>query len=166
MPLSPTSPITTPIRRAKYWKPPAHGVSFISQLPNELLSIIFDFAVNDPKKRIDDDTQTGYHPDTYLLYVSLIAVCKKWREIVLGMSGLFATIVIHAGFLVQREEDEEDDGADANGDEEGKDLELDTRGIERSLALSKTKPLSILIDARDPEWDFSEEEYVCLFLPF
>ena len=65
-------------------------------------------------------------------------VNKRWRTIALSTSALWTNICITI--------------RDLNGPL------LHTNHITKYLTLSRKSPLNILIDARDPDWDFTETE--------
>lgn len=112
-------------------------LSPIHSLPVELLSNIFA------------------HTDMPLV---ISTVNKQWRRIALNTPALWTTLCVTAE-MIQAQEDH--------------DLSLYTTGVFNTGHLttyihrSRKYPLDILIDARDPDWDFSEPEFVCYSLtPF
>jgi hypothetical protein len=104
----------------------------IDRLPVELLSYIFSLRTQCSQDSDIDDSLT-----IPLLFTS---VNKRWRSIALSTSALWTNICITI--------------RDLNGPL------LHTNHITKYLTLSRKSPLNILIDARDPDWDFSETEYV------
>ncbi|KAJ3487901.1 hypothetical protein NLJ89_g11668 [Agrocybe chaxingu] len=112
------------------------------ELPVELLSEIFDLCVlatiepgikpNDPSAPLNINTETIRVP------LTLSSVSRRWRQVALGQASLWANICITEELISQRN--------------------LDARHITTCLARSRHHPLTILIDSRDPDWDFTEAD--------
>ncbi|KAJ7280997.1 hypothetical protein C8J57DRAFT_107871 [Mycena rebaudengoi] len=97
--------------------------SIMDRLPNELLSVIFTFAV----EHCHDLSDLTISPTT------LSHICRRWRQISLSTGALWTNIVLTFPTSVHQ-----------------------LVGTETWLAHSKTYPLDILLDFRDPAWDWEE----------
>ncbi|KAI0666477.1 hypothetical protein C8Q78DRAFT_453845 [Trametes maxima] len=163
LPLWPTSvePLQRPLyprnqmTHATYQTPP------IAKLPTELLSYIFVLGVHTPDaedpeihgapegadqeygcegdSQDDNDSICAAVPSTMLPDV-FAAVNRHWRAVALGTPQLWTRICVTIGDLVQAEE---------------ADL---FPAVSRYVSRSGRRPLDVCIDARDPEWDFSESD--------
>lgn len=135
---------------------PSGQATGINQLPTELLSCIFDLAAhwqpneeeNTPRSNIPFNWESVKAP------LSFSAVCRRWRSVAHGSPSLWTRICATIGSIqtlpVPGTEDE---------------LHIfDPSHFTTYLSLSKNYPIDILIDARDPDWDFSEPEYVFISL--
>ncbi|KAI0643991.1 hypothetical protein C8Q79DRAFT_1011810 [Trametes meyenii] len=133
----------------------------IAKLPNELLSYIFVLGVHtsdaeDPEilgapegssqeygmegdNEDDAESMCGTASSATLPDV-FAAVNRHWREVALGTPQLWTRICVTIGDLMQ--------------DEEAGLFPAVSRYIPRS----GRRPLDVFIDARDPEWDFSESD--------
>ncbi|KAI0653872.1 hypothetical protein C8Q70DRAFT_1048290 [Cubamyces menziesii] len=135
----------------------------IERLPVELLSYIFILAAHTPDPQdIDPNTTEGQRepegdgpcgeneneispcvlssstpPDVFA------AVNRHWRDVALGTPRLWTRICVTIGDLQHSSSDEEWLPA-----------------VSRYVSRSRRCPLDIYIDARDPEWDFSEDDMV------
>ncbi|KAJ7220317.1 hypothetical protein GGX14DRAFT_586563 [Mycena pura] len=107
--------------------------------PVELLAYIFVLGTHDALNHADNDDH-GYqqfNSESVQAPLAYAAVCRHWRSVALGTPALFTSLCITPELL--------------------RDHTLDLRGIAAYLVLSCTYPLDILIDARDPDWDFASD---------
>ncbi|KAJ6566800.1 hypothetical protein B0H19DRAFT_990553 [Mycena capillaripes] len=103
------------------------GRSDIDRLPNELLSSIFTFAI---EQHCHDESNTLTISPTTISHI-----CHRWRQVALETGSLWANIVLT--FPTSNEQL--------------------TRAL-TWLSRSKTYRLDILLDFRDPDWDWEDEE--------
>ena len=135
----------------------------IERLPIELLSYIFILGAHTPDLQDFDSDPTegqsepgGYGPygeDENVVSPCVLssstppdvfaAVNRHWRAVALGTPKLWTRICVTIGDL-------------QHGSSDGGWFPTVSRYVSRS----RRCPLDIYIDARDPEWDFSEEESV------
>ncbi|KAK7036177.1 F-box domain-containing protein [Favolaschia claudopus] len=107
------------------------GGSKIDRLPNEILSTIFLLAIEQPQHCHDDlDPSLTTSPTT------LSHICRRWRQVSLGTGSLWTHIVLT--YPTSNEQL--------------------TRAL-TWLSRSKSYPLDILLDFRDPYWDWEEETH-------
>jgi len=100
------------------------GRSDIDRLPNELLSTIFMFAI-----------EQHCHDESTISPTTISHICHRWRQVALETGYLWTNVVLT--FPTSSEQL--------------------TRTL-TWLSRSKTYPLDILLDFRDPDWDWEEEE--------
>jgi len=131
----------------------------ISSLPVELLSEIFSLCVlsADDQERKTDGSE--YSPpaitsESIRIPLVLSSVNRRWREVALNQSSLWSNICVTAELL--------DDLFDHRGSGYSKSAKLNPTHITTYLTRSRHHPIHILIDGRDPDWDFSEPECVLL----
>ena len=122
--------------------PAPHRRPPIARLPVELLSDIFLLGAHAP----DEDSQireddispclssSSTSPDVFA------AVCRHWRAVAIRTPQLWTRICITIGDIVYSRRGET------------------FASVSRAVARSGKCPLDIFIDARDPDWDFSEAE--------
>ncbi|KAJ6492039.1 hypothetical protein C8R45DRAFT_990271 [Mycena sanguinolenta] len=103
------------------------GRSDIDRLPNELLSTIFMFAIE--QHCHDEPTPFTTSPTT------ISHICHRWRQVALETGSLWTNIVLT--FPTSNEQ-----------------LTRTLTWLSRSKAYS----LDILLDFRDPEWDWEDED--------
>jgi hypothetical protein len=134
-------------------------VTPVDKLPVELLSIIFVLTTHTLQRDCADDSsqkqvsEFGFDLDSVRTPLILSSVNKRWRQIALSTAALWTSICVSIGDLVGIEDDKDKDHNCTHT--------LNTSRIESCLALSRKSPLDILIDARNPDWNFSErDEYV------
>lgn len=99
-------------------------------LPVELLSAIFTSVVDASQHLADPH---GVVFDAILAPIALTKVSKHWREVALNTSTLWTN------FCITIEDDESG------------------QPISTYLTRSKNSSIDIMIDARDPDWDFAPE---------
>lgn len=131
----------------------------IGTLPVELLSEIFSISTLSTWDTHDLPGRSDYSPPTItsesvLVPHVLASVNRRWRAIALSQPSLWSNICVTPELL---------DWLSIN---ESRDVpppsRLNTSHITTSLSRSKNYALNILIDGRDPDWDFSEPEQVLL----
>ncbi len=128
----------------------AHRVhqSPITQLPVELLSYIFVLSAHtpDPEVREEDSQEEGSDDISPCLSSSsttpdvLASVNRHWRGVALNTPRLWTRLCVTIGDVMYHRE--------------GPMFSVVSRYVSRSGQC----PLDIFVDARDPEWDFSESE--------
>ena len=112
----------------------------VAQLPVELLSYIFLLGAHTPdedSELIEDHitpclSSSSTSPDVFA------AVCKHWRSVALGTPQLWTRICVTIGDIIY--------------------IQNTFSSVSRAVARSGKCRLDVFIDARDPEWDFSETE--------
>ncbi|KAK7007660.1 F-box domain-containing protein [Favolaschia claudopus] len=109
----------------------SHRGSEIDRLPNEILSPIFMLAVGQPQHWHD-----GSDPSSTTSPTTLSHICRRWRQVSLGTGSLWTQIVLT--YPTSKEQL--------------------TRAL-TWLSRSTTYPLDILLDFRDPDWDWEEETH-------
>ena len=124
----------------------------ITQLPVELLSYIFVLSAHTPDPRAsEEDTQQepeeGSDDISPCLSSSvsttpdvLASVNRHWRGVALNTPQLWTRICVTIGDIMYCRE--------------GPMFSV----VSRYLSRSGKSPLDVFVDARDPEWDFSETE--------
>ncbi|KAJ7220781.1 hypothetical protein GGX14DRAFT_695029 [Mycena pura] len=119
----------------------------ILALPVELLAYVFVLGTHAAlDNHADDDDDDGYQPfnsESVQAPLAYAAVCRHWRSVALSTPALFTSLCITPELLRDHDRDHA--------------LALDLRGIAAYLKLSRAYPLDILIDARDPDWDFDDD---------
>ncbi|KAJ7500624.1 hypothetical protein B0H11DRAFT_2275829 [Mycena galericulata] len=106
----------------------ASGRSGIDRLPNELLSAIFIFAIE--QHCYDESDPSTTTPTT------ISHICHRWRQVALSTGSLWTNVVLT--FPTSNEQ------------------------LSRTLTWlgrSKTYPLDLLLDFRDPSWDWDEDTH-------
>jgi len=136
----------------------AFTFSPIGALPVELISEIFSICT---LSTWDIHAQPGcsdYSPPTITsesvqVPHVLSSVNRRWRAIALSQPSLWSNICVTPELL----------DWESNGDRDVPPLsQLNTTHITTYISRSKHYALNILIDGRDPDWDFSEPEQVFL----
>ncbi|KAJ3720644.1 hypothetical protein C8R42DRAFT_94858 [Lentinula raphanica] len=131
------------------WATPVYRQSPIHSLPNELLSYIFLLDSHPPPEPHDSVDSIGqevplFNSNSVKTPLKYSAVCRHWRNVAQGTAALWTNICITLGSI------------DDTGPRQQKHLDLSH--IISYLSLSRKYPLNILLDARDPDWDFAEPE--------
>ncbi|KAJ3820745.1 hypothetical protein F5880DRAFT_1487458 [Lentinula raphanica] len=131
------------------WATPVYRQSPIHSLPNELLSYIFLLDSHPPPEPHDSVDSIGqevplFNSNSIQTPLKYSAVCRHWRNVAQGTAALWTNICITLGSI------------DDTGPRQQKHLDLSH--IISYLSLSRKYPLNILLDARDPDWDFAEPE--------
>lgn len=121
----------------------------IGRLPTELLSEIFqscNLSVEQTEADIGGaNSCMTVNPFGLEFTCRLSTVCRKWRNIILNQANLWSNICITQSLLT------------SEGHLGGQ--RLDTTQITTCLQRSRGHPLNILIDARDPDWNWTEDGY-------
>lgn len=125
--------------------------SKINQLPAELLSYIFELGTH--LVYDDTDEEEDFHISPCMLFSTpvrdcILSVCSRWRQVALSTPQLWSKPCITIDDTKRAE--------DRREMPEGGELAFEA--ISRDLVRSRCYPLDILIDARDPDWNFSEFE--------
>ena len=129
--------------------------SKVNQLPVELLSYIFVLGADTGYEEHSSDSERELDLRispcmTFSSRVreSIMSVCKRWRQIALSTPRLWTKVCVTV-----------DDSRKAT-QYKAKSVRGDFvfEGVEWDLSRSRCCPLDILIDARDPEWNFMEFE--------
>ena len=125
------------------------GVAPFDSLPIELISYIFILAIESgPDHQSDHEIDSG-NPSINMEVITfplvLSTVSTRWRTIALSTPALWSSICVSIQHVVDL-------------DHESSRPMLDTTHLVTNLSLSGRRPLNILIDARDPDWDFTEHE--------
>ena len=131
-------------------------VAPIDTLPVELIAYIFVLAThgsNDDAGPPDENAPINLESITFPLVLS--TVNKRWRHIAHSTSALWTSLCVTIHHLVRLQS-----GADDDLFCPSPPPELDPTHLLTYLSLSGRYPIDILIDARDPDWDFSENEFV------
>ncbi|KAF9481769.1 hypothetical protein BDN70DRAFT_784039, partial [Pholiota conissans] len=120
----------------------------ISRLPSELLSEIFllcSLTVGLTEADMDDENSPlTVNPSGLDFTLCLSTVSRRWRNIINNQANLWSNIYITQNLLVESQ--------------------LNTKQISTCLERSRRHPLNILIDARDPDWNWMEEG--CVPFPY
>ena len=132
----------------------AFSTCHINSLPVELLSEIFNICAlsANPVTERSDYSPPVINSESILVPIVLSSVSRRWRSITLPQANLWSNICITPELL---------DWESDNGIRSSK---LNSSQVQTYISRSRNHPLNILIDGRDPDWDFSEPEYVLLFL--
>lgn len=127
----------------------------IATLPVELLSEIFSIctlsSLDSHSGRSDYAPPTITSESVLVPYV-LASVNRRWRSIALSQASLWSSICITPELL--------DWDYNTGTRDVPPTSQLNPSQITTNLSRSKNYALNILIDGRDPDWDFSEPEQV------
>ena len=128
----------------------------IHSLPVELLSYIFTLSTHTSFAQEDDaaelsPTDFPFDPANMLTTLAISSVSRYWREVALSTPALWTDICISTDLP----DDEDEESRQLRNTMKPNAYRLATY-----LARSGNAPIDILISARDPDWDFSETEYV------
>ncbi|KZT25556.1 hypothetical protein NEOLEDRAFT_349175 [Neolentinus lepideus HHB14362 ss-1] len=128
----------------------------IDHLPVELLSYIFVLGtqVQPSKKWFDLDEDWDTRPYLNNLPTSVARVSRRWRKIALSTVALWTSVGISLRDIRHHVAESPRRGALP------RDMSryLDTRRLDLYITHSQSAPIDILIDARDPHWDYIEPE--------
>ncbi|KAJ3980802.1 hypothetical protein F5890DRAFT_1418913 [Lentinula detonsa] len=126
---------------------PVSRQSPIHSLPVELLSHIFLLGAHSLPDTLEEDTTSQelplFNTDSVKTPLIYSAVCRHWRTVAHGTAALWTCICITIGSM------------QVAGPQK---KHLNLSHITSYLSLSRKYPLNILLDARDPDWDFAEPE--------
>lgn len=134
----------------------------IAKLPVELLSHIFVLTTHTPSEPQDDDPVGGYRPpfnlDSVITPITLSSVSHHWRSIALSTPALWTSLCVSVGDIEPPQEESHESFGELAGVK--KTGVLNTTPLTSYLALSRNYPVDIFIDARDEDWDYTEDECV------
>lgn len=135
-----------------------HHPCHINVLPVEILSYIFTLATHDAVSTNNDYKrryEVPFNPESVTMPTVLASVHRHWRNIALSTSTLWSSLVMSLGQVVRVK-------AGTNVDDErAYTTFLDVQRLAAHIARSRNSSVDILIDTRDPEWDFEEDEEEC-----
>jgi hypothetical protein len=128
----------------------ARRVAPIHTLPREILTYVFElvtFALSPDELSFlrDDQQKLPFHPHSVTAPTKLCAVNRHWRYVGLTTPKLWSSIVVSVNDVINC-----DYGSGHP------DSSLDFESLACFLSRSRNSPIDILIDGRDPEWDFSD----------
>ncbi|KAG1865476.1 hypothetical protein DFJ58DRAFT_771258 [Suillus subalutaceus] len=135
-----------------------HHPCHINVLPVEILSYIFTLATHDAASTNNDYKrryEVPFSPESVTMPTVLAAVHRHWRNIALSTSTLWSSLVMSLGQVVRVKV-----GPDAD-DERAYTTFLDVQRLAAHIARSRNSSVDILIDTRDPEWDFEDDGEEC-----
>ncbi|TFK61576.1 hypothetical protein BDN72DRAFT_778085, partial [Pluteus cervinus] len=115
----------------------------IHSLPVELLSYIFLLSTHASSQQKTPPFTT----ESIRTPIIISSVDKHWRRVALTTPALWTNICVTVEMIGS--------GGGASAESES---HLDTRHLTSFLKLSKSYPLNILIDARDQDWDFNDDD--------
>jgi hypothetical protein len=163
-PLFRTQPQTTFSSPVEYShsRPSFIPLSPMEKLPVELLAHIFLLASH-AERPTDTGSAEGdnlpFSPENIPTSLAISAVNRQWRQIALSTPGLWSSICVVWEDI--------DDSMEV--DETSRPLSdfqypttVNIEHINNSLVRSGSSPIDIIIDGRDPEWDFEEREPRCV----
>ncbi|KAG1731759.1 hypothetical protein EDB19DRAFT_2007001 [Suillus lakei] len=135
-----------------------HHPCHINVLPVEILSYIFTLATHDSLSTGNDYKrryEVPFSSESVTMPTVLASVHRHWRNIALSTSTLWSSLVMSLGQVVRVKV-----GPDAD-DERAYTTFLDVQRLAAHIARSRNSSLDILIDTRDPEWDFEDDGEEC-----
>lgn len=121
----------------------------INSLPVELLSLIFTIGTHGTD--VAEDGNRPCNTQSVRTPVVISQVNRRWRQIALNTPALWTSLCATLEMVETWEE------YNSLG-QPFRSTSLNTEHLTSYLALSRNYPLDILIDARDPDWDFFEPE--------
>ncbi|KAH7909464.1 hypothetical protein BJ138DRAFT_1173658 [Hygrophoropsis aurantiaca] len=136
---------------------PRHSVP-INKLPVELLSYIFTLtshSLPDSHQDVIDNQDFPSNAENSVVPSILSAVNRHWRRVAVSTPALWTSLCMSLDNVVEFESSK---GLKSSC--------LDAQQLALHLIRSRNSPLDILIDARDPEWDFTEPSESNDDLPF
>lgn len=131
-----------------------HRPCHINVLPVEILSYIFTLATHDPaptKKDYKRRYEIPFSSESVTMPTVLASVNRHWRNIALSTSTLWSSLVMTLGQVVRVKVGQNID------DERAYTTFLDVQRLAAHIARSRNSSVDILIDTRDPEWDFEDD---------
>ncbi|KAH7925263.1 hypothetical protein BV22DRAFT_1065321 [Leucogyrophana mollusca] len=129
-------------RRVRYPDTP------INRLPVELLSYIFTLTTHGfPGSHQDSSDRHDllFDPESVIVPSVISAVSRHWRNIALSTPAIWTSLCMTLANVIGFKSPS---GAESSY--------LDAQRLAAHLIRSRNSPLDILIDARDPDWDFTE----------
>lgn len=158
------SPLNTTDSRARNCKMTTYARPSpppVNTLPVELLSYIFTLGTHaiveqQPSGECGSDPEgaPAFTTENVKMPLVLASVSRYWRRVALNTPSLWTNFCITME-MVNPPQDQLPSSSTSSSSSV-----LDTRHITSYLALSRHYPIDILIDARDQDWDFLEEECV------
>lgn len=139
-----------------YLRRPCH----INILPVEILSYIFMLATHSTTSSTSNFKQryeVPFSPDSVTMPTVLASVHRHWRDIALSTSALWSSLVMSLEQVVRVKA--KSDATDGHAHT----TFLDVQRLAAHIARSRNCPVDILIDTRDPDWDFEEDGYVAAY---
>ncbi|KDQ55415.1 hypothetical protein JAAARDRAFT_37438 [Jaapia argillacea MUCL 33604] len=133
----------------------------VNKLPVELLSYIFNLGTHSKDIRLEDrdeDEDEGhldFDPFCEVFPHTVASVNRHWRRVALSTSTIWTNVCVTISDIVVGDGD--DDGI-WRTKAPARTSRLDTSRVDLQLIRSRSSPLDIIIDSRDPDWDFSEPE--------
>ncbi|EGN94456.1 hypothetical protein SERLA73DRAFT_96603 [Serpula lacrymans var. lacrymans S7.3] len=130
--------------RTGFAHPLSHPAIPINTLPVELLSHVFNLSTHAYAELKPDDhhQDSPFNPESVTIPTTLASVSRHWRNVALSTPSIWTSLCITVDDVAYS------DGTDI----------IDMRRLVTHLVRARNLPLDILIDARDPDWDFSESE--------
>ncbi|KAF9524899.1 hypothetical protein CPB83DRAFT_885918 [Crepidotus variabilis] len=123
--------------------------SSIRALPTELLAEIFNLcALSAVDQDEDVNTPPSISTESIRIPLTLSSVSRRWRAVALAQSSLWSNLCITPELIESLSETSDSSSAPT----------LNATHIITYLARSRKHTLNILIDGRDPDWDFSEQD--------
>ncbi|OAX38608.1 hypothetical protein K503DRAFT_866034 [Rhizopogon vinicolor AM-OR11-026] len=139
-----------------YSRHPCH----INVLPVEILSYIFTLATHSTLSSTSDFKQryqVPFSPDSVTMPTVLASVHRHWRHIALSTSTLWSSLVMSLEQVVHVKV-----GSDVGDEYTPRHTTfLDVQRLAAHIARSQNSPVDILIDTRDPDWDFEDDGEEC-----
>ncbi|KAG2095874.1 uncharacterized protein F5147DRAFT_395342 [Suillus discolor] len=129
-----------------------HRPCHINVLPVEILSYIFTLATHHTASTDIDHKgryEVPFSPESVTMPTVLASVHRHWRHIALSTSTLWSSLSMSLEQVVR---------CKVGSDADAYTTFLDVQRLAAHIARSRNSPVDILIDTRDPEWDFEEEE--------
>ncbi|KAG0693291.1 hypothetical protein DFH29DRAFT_816440 [Suillus ampliporus] len=135
-----------------------HQPCNINVLPVEILSYIFTLATHGSSSTSNDFKQryeVPVSPESVTMPTVLASVHRHWRNIALSTLTLWSSLVMSLEQVVRVKAE-----PDAN-DKRARTTFLDVQRLAAHIARSRNSSVDILIDTRDPEWDFDDDGEEC-----
>ncbi|TFK47400.1 hypothetical protein OE88DRAFT_802593 [Heliocybe sulcata] len=133
-----------------------YSIAAIDRLPVELLSYVLVLGTQRQQTRrwyeLDEDWDT--HPYVNDLPTTAACVSSRWRQVALSTPDLWTSVCISLGDIRRHVIDSS--WRDELPSERSRFL--DTRRLDLYIIRSQLCPLDVLVDARDPQWDFMDPE--------
>jgi len=142
-------------RMTTYARP---GPSLIDTLPVEILSHILTLATyttSDHNSRKAPEGAPIFNTENVKMPLLFSSVSRYWRRVARNTPSLWSSLCITLELVHHAV----DHNAPSTSTSPSTFSTIDTRHLTSYLALSRQYPIDILIDARDHEWDFQEDEY-------
>ncbi|KAL0959030.1 hypothetical protein HGRIS_014337 [Hohenbuehelia grisea] len=117
----------------------------VDRLPIELLSYIFILSTHRCHVPFpaENRQKSSFDSESVTAPLAILSVSRQWRHVALSTSSLWTSICVTSDFI------------DVQG-AESSSASINTAPLVTYLARSRNAPIDIMIDARDPSWDFSE----------